>query len=94
MKQFRSQYKKEVELVENEDPSLDSEPKLTIKDQPKDVFSLFKIVHNLINGKLKQIKALIDERADGILVEDYSLHALKFILENQQFHAPSLLHGF
>ena len=53
MKQFRIQYKKEVELVDNEDPSLDNESQLTIKDQPKDVFSLFKIVHNLINGKLK-----------------------------------------
>jgi hypothetical protein len=31
-KQFRIQYKKEVELVDNEDPSLDDERHLTIRD--------------------------------------------------------------
>ena len=51
--QFKTQYKKEVFLIDQEDPSIVNPIPVTVKDQPKDVFSQFKIIHNLVNGKLK-----------------------------------------
>ena len=53
--QYKIQYKKEIEDLEKVTYS-GIEPVQTIptvKDAPKEVFSLFKIMHNLINGKFK-----------------------------------------
>ena len=48
--QYKTQYKKEIEdhLKEHIAP--------TVKDPPKEIFSLFKTMHNLIDGKYKSVK--------------------------------------
>jgi len=98
--QYKIQYKKEIEDQEKS-AALGKEPAgmaPSVKDPPKEVFSLFKIMHNLMAGKHKQVKMRVESKEnaadEGIQVEDYSLHAMKYMLDNNLFVIPALRLGF
>lgn len=56
------------------------------------MFSLFKLMRNLINGTLISAKIRIEQIAPWTL-EDLTVKALKFVIEQQSFEAPALQNG-
>ena len=89
-KQYRSQYKSEFAAGDGQ--SLDTSATSAGKGaQPKEVFGQFKTIKNLVQGLLQSSKEL--KSARKLSAEEYSVHVLKFMVDNNQFRSECFRHA-
>lgn len=88
-KQYRSQYKTEFVAIEQSlDTSVSSAGKAIA---PKEVFGQFKTIKNLVQGIIQSSKELKAQRK--LSPEEYSVHVLKFMVDNNQFRSECFRHA-
>ena len=63
-----------------------------LQKNPKEIYSLFKLMRNLVSGTLISAK-ITTVPNDSLSKEDLTVSALKYLIEQEMFEAPALLNG-
>ena len=91
IKQYKCTFKKEFEPEIKVEGKQSDDP--LSKNHPKEIYNLFKIMRNLINGTLISAKFDIKTSQNKLTLEDFTVYALRYLIEQNTFSAPALKMG-